>query len=79
MTGFDQYAAQLNTELRRIGLAAEAAALQDAVDRGATGTEVFMSLSSELRLMLGGIKDGNVHRLASRLLNEVDKSLKACD
>jgi hypothetical protein len=69
-------AAALIARLNAMGRTPEAARLQDAIDSGSTGTEVFMALRWHLRNMLEGNLQEDVEAKASALEAYLAKALR---
>jgi hypothetical protein len=81
MTAFDHYGAaeRLIVTLNQAGLVNDAVALQNAIDGGSTGTEIFMALSFNLKQLLGRSLREDIRANAVELMDEIEKALKARD
>lgn len=76
---FDHYdeATKLAEELRKINLFDYANAIIDAMECGATGTEIFMALRWNIDKVISSCDVTNgIKEMAKRLYKELDKSLK---
>jgi hypothetical protein len=79
MSNFDYYAAARNliTLLYTEGHAIEAEELKDAMENGATGTEILMALRFHLAKIIRSVSlKGALQIHALKLLSELDKSLE---
>ncbi|MBU2569826.1 MAG: hypothetical protein KJ725_07285 [Gammaproteobacteria bacterium] len=76
---YDHYqeAEELISMLENVGLKYYGESLQRAMDEGATGTEIFMSLRWYIGQFLAEVSvDDVIKAKAKRLLNELDKALQ---
>lgn len=79
MSNFDHYAAarELIARPDQAGHVTEAAALNAAMEEGATGTEIFMALRFHVAEIIKRVPlAGDSQTLALRLLTELDDSLE---
>lgn len=78
MMGYDHYkeADEIIKELHRLNYAEEADCLQESMDRGSTGTEIFMALKWNLNKQLVELQLPELLRAkAKKLIKELESQL----